>query len=429
MLFVYIYSVNFDNMWQKTTITLVFIWIQTLVGAQVQQEVIPPDFIKSISFKSSNPGDQFPVVKLGDAFFLEFDDITAEENDYYYKIIHCNYDWTPSDLLKSQYLQGFDNQRIVNYRNSYGPLQPYSHYSLELPNSATRFKITGNYMLEIYNSYDELLFSRRFVIFADRVQVGVALKRSRDLSVINQAQTVQFEINARDYPLVNPLQTVHVAILQNHHWPSAIVDIKPQFTVGNALIYKYDAETRFYGGNEYYNFDTKDLRVTTAAIQYIEKKEVYHHFLYTNIVRNNLPYTYFPDINGDFVIRTLQGEDSATEAEYTRVHFSLAYEEFMGLNEIYVFGKFNNYALTEENRLKFNEETALLETSLLLKQGFYNYKYVMADDQGRIDDISIDGSFYETENNYLVLVYYRDFGAQYDSLIGIGSASSVNITN
>ena len=186
------------------------------LAGQVVEEINPPDNIKSIVFKGVT-ADQFPIVKLGDPIILRFDDLSATEQDYYYKIVHCDYDWTPSDLLKSQYLDGVDNQRIIDYENSYSTLQPYSHYRLRIPNKNVRPKLSGNYVLQIFNNFNELQFSRRFVIFQDLVDVGVELKRSRDFDVFNAEQLVQISVNTSSFPVVNPKKEVKVAILQNYH--------------------------------------------------------------------------------------------------------------------------------------------------------------------------------------------------------------------
>ena len=272
-------------------------------------------------------------------------------------------------------------------------------------------------------------FSRRFVVYNDLVKVGAYTKRSRDFNFLNEKQTVQFSIFPSGIQLVNPKKEVKIVILQNYHWPTARYDIPPQFTMGNELVYKYDEETSFYGGNEFLNFDTKDLRAPTAAISHIEYKDLYHTYLFTNQYRNDRPYTYFPDINGDFVIRTLQGSNVSREAEYTQVHFSLPYTAMLGLDEVYVFGKFNNYELEEANRMTYNESNGNVEATILLKQGFYNYKYVIQREDQTVELNTIGGNFHFTENNYTVLVYYRNFGELYDSLIGIGSANSKDITN
>lgn len=406
---------------------VIFLFSASLFS-QVQHEVNPPENIKSIIFGGPTQ-DQFPVVLLGDPIRLEFDDILANEQDYYYKIIHCDYDWTPSQLLKSQYLDGVDNQRIIDYENSYSTLQPYSNYRLTLPNPNLSLKVSGNYLIEIYNDSYDLQFSRRFVVYTDVVQVGATVKRSRDFEFLNEKQVVQFRINQGNFQLVNPKKEVKVAILQNHQWATALYDIAPQYTLGGELVYKYDTETSFFGGNEYLNFDTSDLRAPTAQISRIEIKDLYNHYLFTDGYRFDREYTYFPDINGDFVVRTLQGEDNSREAEYTNVHFSLPFEEILGLDEVYVFGKFNNFALTDENRLQYNEDIGLMQGTIKLKQGFYNYKYVIKGEDGVIDLNSICGNFHFTENNYLILVYYRNFGDMYDGIIGVGSANSRDISN
>lgn len=398
------------------------------VLAQVQEEINPPANIKTIIFKGPTE-DQFPVVKLGEKINLEFDDLTASEQDYYYKIIHCDYDWTPSQLLKSQYLDGMDNQRIIDYENSYNTLQPYSNYRLTIPNNEVQLKVTGNYVLEIYNMRQELQFTRRFVIYKDIVKVGGVAKRSRDFEFLNSKQVVQFNINTAGFPVVNPKQEIKVAIIQNYYWPTALYNIKPQFTLGNELVYKYDQETSFFGGNEFLNFDTKDLRSPTFAISRIEFEEVYHHYLFANQFRKDRPYTFFPDINGDFVVRTLQGDDVSREAEYSKVHFAIPYDPILGLDHVFVYGKFNNYDLSEENMMSYNEETGNLELTYLIKQGFYNYKFVVEKEDGTLDPNFISGDFHFTENNYLILVYYRDFGDFYDSIIGIGSVNSQTISN
>ena len=400
----------------------------TGVFAQVQEEVNPPSHIKTVVFRGPTE-DQFPVIQLGEKMTLEFDDLTASEQDYYYKIVHCDYDWTPSQLLKSQYLNGTDNQRIIDYENSYTTLQPYSNYRLTIPNQNVGLKVSGNYLLEIYNMHGELQFSRRFVVYKDLVRVGGTVKRSRDFAFLNEKQVVQFRINTAGFPVVNPKKEVKVVIIQNYFWPTAIYNIEPQFTLGTELVYKYDQETSFYGGNEFLNFDTKDLRSPTFAISKIEFKDLYHHYLFTNEFRRDQPYTYFPDINGDFVVRTLQGDDVSREAEYSKVHFSLPYSNEIGLDRVYVFGKFNNYALEEENLMTFNSDNGKMELTLPIKQGFYNYKYVVERDGGLVDLNFVGGNFHFTENNYLILVYYRDFGDLHDSIIGIGAVNSRTISN
>src|SRR5690606_31327398 len=254
--------------------------------------------------------------------------------------------------------------------------QPYSNYRLAIPNDHVGLKVSGNHILEVYDSRGQLQFSRRFVVYRDEVRVAATVKRSRDFEFLNEKQVLQFTINTAGVQVVNPKNEVKVRILQNYFWPTALQGIRPQFTMGNELVYKYDAETSFFGGNEYLYFDTKDLRTTSFAIAKVSMTDLYDHYLYPSGYRYNKPYTYYPDINGDFVVRTLQGEDASREAEYTRVHFAVRYSGEIGLDRVYVVGRFNNFALGEENRMQYDPESGQWELPLLIKQGFYNFKFV-----------------------------------------------------
>ncbi len=427
----YIYPQIFLLMKFNYNLFVILFFIGNISFSQVQIEMPPPENIKSIVFKSSAEGDQFPIVKVGETITLTFDDLYADEKDYYYEIEHCNYNWTPSKLLKSQFLVGVDDQRIITYDNSLATIQPYTNYQLTLPNQQTKLRVTGNYILKIKDNAGNLIFSRRFIVYKDAVNVGVIAKRSRSMKNIDKLQRLEFLINSPDFEIINPQQEVKVAILQNSNFNYVITGIKPQFMSQNQLIYKYDIETSFEGGNEYYWFDTKEIRVANNSIARVNLTNRYNHYLYTNEPRKELAYTYNPDINGDFYIRTIDGDnqDVNREADYSFIRFSLAYDNTIGLDKIYVYGKFNNYELSDENLLKLDPKTNTLKTAILLKQGFYNYKYVKVSENGIADLNFISGSHWETENNYTVIVYYRDFGDIYDSVIGVGSASSVNISN
>lgn len=400
----------------------------TLTFSQVEGEVHPPDYIKTITFFSNTNESELPILKLSERLVLEFDVLNGDEADFYYVIEHYNFDWTKSRLVKPEYMQGFDNQRIINYDNSFNTYQLYSHYRLQIPNKQTRLKKSGNYMLKIYDDNDELMFSRKFMIYEELVNVGVAIKRSRNVKYIAQKQSVDFNISSLNMRFNNPEQTVKTLVIQNNNLNTAISDLKPLYTLGNELIYKYDEESSFWGGNEYLFFENKDVRGANTGVQFTDLDDIYQSYLFTDIIRADRSYTYNPDINGNFLITVLDRDDPSIEADYTNIHFSLQHEEVLG-QSIYVYGNFNNYALTDENKLTFHQDTGYYETSLKLKQGFYNYKYVMVDDNGNLDEGAISGNFDITENNYKVLVYYRDLGGRYDKIIGIGETTSLNISN
>ncbi len=397
--------------------------------AQVQVEVAPPPFIKTVDLRGPNEQDPFPIVRLGQTITLTFDDLRGREEDFYYTIEHCNFNWTLTPISKPEYLDGFDDQRIRDYENSYNTLQPYSHYMLRIPNDFTRLRLSGNYIMKIYDRQGEFMFSRRFVVYQDRASVSVSIHRSRDMRTINKVHTPYFTISTPNVQLRDPANEVKVMVMQNYRWETAIPNLKPQYSLANDLVYRYDKESNFMAGNEFLNFDSKDIRGTNVSIRKIERKNIYNHYLSTSYARANKVYTYNPDINGDFVVRTLQGTDSHIEADYVMVHFGFDNDQKIPFDRIFVVGKFNNYQLTEENELHLNKDTGLYECKMLIKQGFYNYRYVIIDADGNIKETAIGGDFWQTENQYTVLVYYRIFDRRYDSLIGVGSASSLDIQN
>lgn len=392
------------------------------------EEVDPPSDIKTITFGSQKDISILPIINLNERIYLEFDVLNNLEEDFYYVIEHFDYKWTPSRLMKSEYLDGMDNLRIFNYENSFNTYQIYSHYRLQIPNPQTRLKVSGNYLIKIFDENDDLVFSRKFMIMEQQVGVGVQIKRSRNVALINEAQTVDFSIKSNNLNLNNPTETVKTVIVQNNNLKTAIYDLKPQYTLGNELVYRYNDNSLFWGGNEYLFFENKDVRMANLGIQYIDLQDLYHSYLYTDIDRSSRKYTYNPDINGGFKITVLDRQDPSIEADYTYVHFSLLAEEFLN-QSVYVYGGFNNFSISDDNKMIFNVEKGIYELSMLLKQGFYNYKYVVVDDDNTLFEGAVSGNFDETENNYKVIVYYRNLGARYDKIIGLGEANSIQITN
>jgi hypothetical protein len=415
---------------KKTHYCFLFILLLPTLLVSQTLEVTPPDFIKTITFKSNTTQGQLPILKLGEQLVLEFDALTGNEEDFYYVIEHFNFDWTPTNLVKSEYLKGLDNQRILNYRNSFNTYQIYSHYELTIPNIQTRAILkSGNYIISIYDDYDELMFSRKFMVYEDVVNVGAKVKRSRDVKVIAEKQSVDIIISTNSINFNNPLETIRTLIIQNNNLNTTIKDLKPQYILGNELIYKYDTESAFWGGNEYLYFENKDVRAANVGVQFIALKDIYHNYLYTKVSRKNRPYTYNPDINGNFQITAIDRTDIDIEADYTMIHFSLQKDELQN-KDLHIYGNFNAFAIEDMTKMEFNSESGRYESMLRLKQGFYNYKYVVVDKTtNEIDENAISGNFWQTENNYKVLVYYRDLGARYDRIIGYGEASSLNISN
>lgn len=384
------------------------------------------NYIKSAAFMKNNQA-VVPFFRLGTSINFEFDDLLAGESDYYYNITQYNYDWSPSQLSKIDYLDGMDDQRIASYANSFNTLQLYSHYNLTIPNSKYNILKSGNYVLEITNRSEEVMIRRKFIVYEELVNVPVVIKRSRDLGTFTTKQNVDFTIKLGEQTYQNPIQNIKVYIFQNGQWATSISRIKPQYTIGTDLIYKYNKETQFWGGNEFLNFDNKDIRGNNNMIGQVTADEIYNTHLYPNLPRANKPYTFFPDINGSFYPRNINRDNASIEADYTWVYFTLVSPEAFGKKQIYITGMFNNYEFTSDNLMSYNAETQAYEKALLIKQGFTNFQYTTVNNQ-RIDlEDPIDGNFAETENQYQVLVYYRGNNDLYDRVIGIGEGNSENI--
>lgn len=404
----------------------------TSVGsyAQMEEEIAPPYNIKTVSFVQSNQ-NTVPIFKLGEGFQLQFDDLFGNEANYYYEIIHCDYNWRPSQIPKNEYLTGFDNQRIRDYTNSFNTLQIYSHYKLPIPNQFTQLLLSGNYIVKILNEEKEVVFSRKFILYEDLATIPIQVKRARTVSNLDFKQNLEFTIRSNTVTFQNPLKNVKVVIVQNGQFNSVIKNISPQYTIGNDLVYKYDSETQFWAGNEFLFFENKDIRAANNNIARVNSaNEIYISYLYTSNARANFPYSFTEDINGNFLVKNINAENNEIEADYAWVYFSLSAPTFRSKNEVYITGMFNNYNLSPEYKMDYNAKAGVFEKAVLIKQGFTNFQYTIADAKGAIDyENAIDGNFYQTENEYTIIAYYRDNNDRYDRVIGKGIANSTNIIN
>lgn len=377
--------------------------------------------IKTIQLRSLQENNFSAIVPLGTALVLSFDDLGADSKEYQYKIEHMTHDWQKSRLLSSQYINGFDQNYINNVTNSFNTFQSYSHYEVKIPNVNTVITKSGNYLLSVIDASNEVVFTRRFVLYEDLTTIGVSVVRSRNTKTVNTQQTIQFSVNHPNIQINNPGLEINVAIIKNNNWNETISNLQPTFFKPNQLLYTYTNKTNFWGDNEYLNFDSKIIRNKSLNIVKITKDDVFNHYLYPYVYNEFLEYTYNPDINGQFVIRTLEGNNNDTEADYALMHFTLQVDEMFTEKEVYVYGAFNDFSISDTNRMYFNPNTNTYNASILLKQGFYNYTYATIGADGLVNTHQINGSFFETENQYTVITYYKPFGSLYDRVIGVGS--------
>ena len=406
---------------KKNLLLFIFLAIAT---TPIQAQTNNTHYIKTVEVTSSNNQFTHPIHKLNNTIYFSFDDIQGNQDEYYYLITLCEIDWTPSKIPTSYYIDGFNNMQINNMENSFGTLHNYTHYEFSIPNEDTKITKSGNYLFQILNVDNEVVCERKIVLYENKVSVSINISESRDLSLFNEKQAVSMIINNKELPINYPNSEIKTFIFQNGDQQIRTPFLKPTFTERNTYTYRPSKETEFIAGNEFLNFDNNEILRNTRYISTSYREDnSFNTILFTQKSRANSTYTYNPDINGSFVIRNFRSNTPATEAEYSNVLFSLANKEEFKNKDIYVYGGFNNYQLSHENKLSPDASGKYLTCSIFLKQGFYNYDFVVLDNQ-KIDKKTISGSYFETENNYEALVYFQPTNSIYYEVVGYGIGNS-----
>ncbi|MBP7409017.1 MAG: DUF5103 domain-containing protein [Flavobacteriales bacterium] len=373
-----------------------------------------------------------PVIELGgmETLVLRFDDLQPTVENLSYTLVHCTADWKVSDMLPGQYLEGAYNDYLQAGRTSYNTLQPFIHYELVVPNSTMRPTRSGNYLLKVYRGSDEedLVLTRRLLVYEQRARIDASVQASRQVDMRDVAQQVDLLIATNNLPVQDPFGDIHVAILQNFRWDDVRTGIKPRFVRGTDLVYDFPEQGLFQGGNEYRNFDLKNLRYATQRIARIEPgvgERVYDAWLIPEERRTIRRYNNQQDLNGRYIVRNDQVDGDPLGADYVNVHFSVPMPEKL-LEDVYLYGLLSDFQCRPEYRLTWMPEEHAYTTTLLLKQGFYDFSFVTLSKGASAPDISaIEGSHYQTENEYLVLVYFSDRQLRCDRLVGMRFVNSV----
>ena len=378
--------------------------------------------IKSVQLYSSRRNDRsnlLPAVTqiTQPDLVLEFDDLRNDINNYYAKIVHCNYNWTLSQLRDLDFMTDFNEFNVNDYSYSSNTFIPYVHYRFRIP----QVKLPGNYVLVVYRDGDksDIILSHRFMVFDNRTSLKQDSQTSGALTLRANNQQMNFTINYRGFELLNPLETVHVVIRQNQRWDNAKFDVKSSFIRDDLheLEYRLFSDDKYFNaGNEFRFVDIRSANFPGQNTERIDKtSKPYHLWVQPDYSRQGQVYSQYPDFNGKFNIENLDNENPETASNYLEVTFTLKTSALEN-GKLFVVGSFNQWIRDSESEMKFDPTLGVYQNTCLLKQGWYNYQYYTEDI--KLAPNHFEGSHFETENFYEVLFYYRPFQPNADLLIG-----------
>ncbi len=421
----------------KVRVLLLFaFFIPVLLSAQKPDSLNPnhlrygdwvyKDYIRSVQLHQIGWKFSPPIMQLnsGDQLQLDFDDLAGDYIQYSYTFVHCDADWTPSDLVAFDYLKGFNEDQITEYYYSFATFQKFTHYRLEFPNSNMQLLLSGNYLLKVYkdNNPDSLVITRKVMVYENGVKIRGREKQGLGEDIFTK-QEIIFTINTMRANITDPFHALQVFISQNGRWDNAISGLQPAYIVDTALIYDMDIGNSFDGGNQYRSFDMTSLKYLTQYEEsFVNNKNSYEINLRPDVPRAGEPYFTESDIDGQYLILTKDADSTPISAEYVYINFFMPIDSEITTGNIYIFGALSDWQCQPEYQVHYDARRKGYIGTAYLKQGYYEYQYAYLKKGSTVADLSyLEGTHMETTNTYFLYAYYRPVGFFYDKLIGFST--------
>ncbi len=398
--------------------------------AQLPDKIYMPN-IRTARFHVYGNQQSLPIYNLNsnDQMELNFDDMDADVKSYYYSFVLCDYNWVPVDISSFTYTKGFTQTRISNYRYSSLALTRYTHYQALLPDRNSVPTLSGNYLLKVFINGDtsRLAFTKRFLVVDQKALVKAQVVQPYTPQLFRTSQKLTFTALLTGLNTFSAAQQVKVVILQNNRWDNAQKDIAPTFVRGNSLEYNTESSGIFPGGKEWRWLDLRSFRLQSDRVDSAHyNRNSTDLFLKPDADRSGQRYVYFRDLNGMYSVETYETINPYWQGDYGKTYFSLMTPDgqpYAG-KDIYLAGQLTNYEFNDETKMVFNADKGRYENSLYLKQGYYNYTYIAVDKNDPSSRVELEGDYWETENSYTILVYYKGFNDRSDQLLGVGIINS-----
>lgn len=407
----------------KKTVSLLFVLCISMVLMAQRHEVLSPR-IASLQVTAGDDWQSMPIITLGQEtpIVISFDDLTHEYHRYSYCLEHCEADWTISDqLFDSDFCIGFSSGNTIDdFEQSTGVNQLYTHYQLQIPNRKCQLKMSGNYRLTVYDEQNDNteMFKAYFMVVEPTMHVGLNMTTNTDADINGRHQQLEMRLNYGGTKVTEPTTQIKSVVLQNGRWDNAVVNSQPQYVMGDGLQWSHDRDFIFNGGNEYRKFEMLDATHTTMGLESISwDGKMYHAFIWTDEPRPS--YVYDEDADGAFALRNSDNIENDTQSEYIMTHFRLKSPRLSG--DVYLNAAWTNDRFLPQYKMQWNDDTQQYEAELWLKQGYYSYQYLLMQPDGGVTPVPSEGNFYQTQNSYQALIYYKGNGERADRLVAYGA--------